>query len=59
VGAKEIAFSAPQRSWAQVSLDTEVQVFPHSFTTSDRIITGITLVADFGLKKHAWVFASA
>jgi len=53
VAAGEIAFSAPQRSWAQISLDTTVSVFPHAFTTSDRIVTGITLLTDFQTKKQA------
>ena len=53
VAANEIAFSAPQRSWAQLSLDTNVEVSPHAFTPSDRIVTGITLVTDFSTKKSA------
>uniref|UniRef100_A0A5S6QQ51 Vesicle-fusing ATPase n=1 Tax=Trichuris muris TaxID=70415 RepID=A0A5S6QQ51_TRIMR len=49
VGA--IAFSMPQRRWAQLSLDQEIEVQPHSMNIKNQFICAITLTTDFYQKK--------
>ncbi|PAV57610.1 hypothetical protein WR25_03456 [Diploscapter pachys] len=48
----EIAFAMPQRKWAALSLDQELQVNPFSFPPRDYMIS-VTLSVDFQLKKNA------
>uniref|UniRef100_A0A0N5AV97 Vesicle-fusing ATPase n=1 Tax=Syphacia muris TaxID=451379 RepID=A0A0N5AV97_9BILA len=47
----EIAFSIPQRKWATLSLDQEVEVQPYNFDPSTSCISTIVLTVDFHSKK--------
>ncbi|TKR93736.1 hypothetical protein L596_008140 [Steinernema carpocapsae] len=51
VSPGEIAFSTPQRFWAQLSLTQDVNVTPFAFSANDYIGT-ITLITDFRTKKQ-------
>uniref|UniRef100_A0A0N5ABZ7 Vesicle-fusing ATPase n=1 Tax=Syphacia muris TaxID=451379 RepID=A0A0N5ABZ7_9BILA len=47
----EIAFSIPQRKWATLSLDQEVEVQPYNFDKATSCISTMVLTIDFNSKK--------
>lgn len=47
---EEIAFAMPQRKWATLSLDQEVDVQPYTFE-NNQYIGSLTLSADFQSKR--------
>lgn len=49
--ADEIAFAMPQRKWATLSLDQEIDAHPFTFQNNE-YIGSITLSADFQTKKR-------
>jgi len=51
----KIAFSMPQRKWAQISLDQEVEVTSFSFDPNSQYVGVMTLEIDFHVKKSATV----
>ncbi|VDD89773.1 unnamed protein product [Enterobius vermicularis] len=51
VKTDEIAFAVPQRKWATLSLDQEVEVERHTFGQNSDCISVITLATDFNSKR--------
>ncbi|CDW51902.1 CDC48 N and AAA and CDC48 2 domain containing pro tein [Trichuris trichiura] len=51
VSVGTIAFSMPQRRWAQLSLDQEIEVQPYAMDSKNQFIAGMTLETDFYQKK--------
>lgn len=52
VKTDEIAFAVPQRKWATLSLDQEVEVERHTFGQNSDCISVITLATDFNSKRR-------
>merc|ERR1712008_570117 len=52
VTSKQIGFSAPQRKWATITLNQELEVVPYQFDPSSDSFASIVLEADFLQKKN-------
>jgi len=48
-----VAFSLPQRKWATLSLNQEIEVSPHQFNPEKHYLSSIVLEVDFFNKKNA------
>jgi len=53
VPARQIAFSAPQRKWAMITLNQDLEVSPKHFDPSTDTLATIVLEADFLNKKNS------
>jgi len=48
-----VAFSLPQRKWATLSLNQEIEVSPYQFSPEKHYLTSLVLEVDFFNKKNA------